>query len=94
MDTRKNVLKYLQLWKGEFAENYQNRPKLYRALLENEVFFKEDDFGLVITFYVKNDIQKHWIEAVVADDLIYRFLTLSGAKSIEFRVIPTDDLPC
>lgn len=52
MNVHKNALKYLQLWKGEFAENYQNRPRLYRALLDNEVFFEEDEYGLVITFYV------------------------------------------
>ena len=90
----KNRIKYLNLWKGEFAEKYQERPRLYRALVENEVFFDEDDHGLVITFYVENDIQKHWINVVIADDLIERFLTLSGVASIEFRVISTDDLPC
>ena len=37
-EQKMNTLKYLKLWKGEFAENYQNRPKLYRALLENEVY--------------------------------------------------------
>lgn len=94
MNVHKNALKYIQLWKGEFAENYQNRPRLYRALLDNEVFFEEDEYGLVITFYVQNDIQMHWIQVVIADDLIERFLTLSGVASIEFRVVPTDDFPC
>ena len=71
-----------------------DRPRLYRALVENEVFFDEDEHGLVITFYVHNETQKHWIEVVVADDLIERFLNLSGVTSIEFRVVSRDDLPC
>jgi hypothetical protein len=90
----KNRIKYLNLWKGEFAQKYQNRPRLYRAIAENEVFFDEDEHGLVITFYVQNDIQKHWIEVVVADDLIESFLNLSRVASIEFRVVSRDDLPC
>ena len=93
MNVHRNTLDYLNLWRGEFADNYKNRPRLYKALTENEVYFEGNDEVLTITFYVKNDIQQHWIEVVVFNDLAEKFLTLSGIKTLEFRVVPEDDLP-
>lgn len=93
MNVHRNTLDYLNLWRGEFADNYKNRPRLYKALTENEVYFEGNDEVLTITFYVKNDIQQHWIEVVVFNDLVEKFLTLSGIKTLEFRVVPEDDLP-
>ena len=86
-------IKYLNLWRGEFAENYKNRPRLYKALTENEVFFQEDNEVLTITFYVKNEIQQRWIEVVMFDDMAEKFLILSGIKSLDLRIVPEDDLP-
>ena len=93
MNVHRNTLDYLNLWRGEFADNYKSRPRLYKALAENEVYFEGNDEVLTITFYVKNDIQQHWIEVVVFNDLVEKFLTLSGIKTLEFRVVPEDDLP-
>ena len=93
MNVHRNTLDYLNLWRGEFADNYKNRPRLYKALTENEVYFEGNDEVLTITFYVKNDIQQQWIEVVVFNDLVEKFLTLSGIKTLEFRVVPEDDLP-
>lgn len=93
MNVHRNTLDYLNLWRGEFADNYKIRPRLYKALTENEVYFEGNDEVLTITFYVKNDIQQHWIEVVVFNDLVEKFLTLSGIKTLEFRVVPEDDLP-
>lgn len=93
MNVHRNTLDYLNLWRGEFADNYKNHPRLYKALTENEVYFEGNDEVLTITFYVKNDIQQHWIEVVVFNDLVEKFLTLSGIKTLEFRVVPEDDLP-
>lgn len=93
MNVHRNTLDYLNLWRGEFADNYKNRPRLYKTLTENEVYFEGNDEVLTITFYVKNDIQQHWIEVVVFNDLVEKFLTLSGIKTLEFRVVPEDDLP-
>ena len=93
MNVHRNTLDYLNLWRGEFADNYNNRPRLYKALTENEVYFEGNDEVLTITFYVKNDIQQHWIEVVVFNDFVEKFLTLSGIKTLEFRVVPEDDLP-
>ena len=67
--------------------------KYIRRGYENEVYFEGNDEVLTITFYVKNDIQQHWIEVVVFNDLVEKFLTLSGIKTLEFRVVPEDDLP-
>ena len=93
MDSKNARIKYLNLWKGEFADNYKNRPRLYKALTENEVFFQGDDEVLTITFYVKNEIQQHWIEVVIFDDMAQKFLRLSGIMSLDLRIVPEDDLP-
>ena len=93
MDIKSIRIKYLNLWRGEFAENYKNRPRLFKALTENEVFFQEDNEVLTITFYVKNEIQKLWIEVVMFDDMAERFLTLSDIQSLDLRIVPEDDLP-
>ena len=93
MDIKSIRIKYLNLWRGEFAENYKNRPRLYKALTENEVFFQEDNEVLTITFYVKNEIQQRWIEVVMFDEMAEKFLILSGIKSLDLRIVPEDDLP-
>ena len=93
MDIKSIRIKYLNLWRGEFAENYKNRPRLYKALTENEVFFQEDNEVLTITFYVKNEIQQRWIEVVMFDDMAEKFLILSGIKSLDLKIVPEDDLP-
>ena len=93
MDIKSIRIKYLNLWRGEFAENYKNRPRLYKALTENEVFFQEDNEVLTIAFYVKNEIQQRWIEVVMFDDMAEKFLILSGIKSLDLRIVPEDDLP-
>jgi hypothetical protein len=93
MNMKSIRIKYLNLWRGEFAENYKNRPRLYKALTENEVFFQEDNEVLTITFYVKNEIQQRWIEVVMFDDMAEKFLILSGIKSLDLRIVPEDDLP-
>ena len=92
MNVQKNP-KYLNLWRGEFADNFKSRTRLYEALTEYPVFFEGDDEMLTITFYVKNDIQQHWIEAVQFDELVDRYLTLSGVRYLEFRVLSEEDLP-
>ena len=93
MNIKSIRIKYLNLWRGEFAENYKNRPRLYKALTENEVFFQEDSEVITITFYVKNEIQQHWIEVIMFDDMAEKFLTLSGIKSLDLRIVSEDDLP-
>ena len=94
MKVQKEItLKNLNLWRGEFADNYKSRPRLYKALTENEVYFQEDNEVLTITFYVKNEIQQHWIEVVIFDDMAQKFLRLSGIMSLDLRIVPEDDLP-
>ena len=93
MDIKSIRIKYLNLWRGEFAENYKNRPRVYKALTENEVFFQEENEVLTITFYVKNEIQQRWIEVVMFDDMAEKFLILRGIKSLDLRIVPEDDLP-
>ena len=93
MNMKSIRIKYLNLWRGEFADNYKSRPRLYTALTENEVYFQEDSEVLTITFYVKNEIQQHWIEEVMFDDMAEKFLTLSGLKSLDLRIVSEDDLP-
>lgn len=93
MNKKSIRIKYLNLWRGEFAENYRNRPRLYKALRENEVIFQEDDEVLAITFYVRNEIQKLWMEVVMFDDMAEKLLALSGIESLDLRIVAEDDLP-
>lgn len=86
-------LKYLNIWRGEFADNYKNQPRLYKALTENEVYFQEENNVLTITFYVKNEIQQQWIEVVMFDDMIEKLLELTSDISLELRVVSEEDLP-
>ena len=84
----------MNIWKGEFADKYRDTPRLYRALITNEVFFSEEEDGLlVVTFYVKNDIQKQWIEVTHFDDFVERLLTLTGVSAMDLRILADDDLP-
>lgn len=94
MKAQKEItLKNLNLWKGEFADNFKNRPRLYKSLVENQVFFEGDDEMLTVTFHVENEIQQHWIETVMFDELADKFLALSGAKFLELIILAEDDLP-
>lgn len=93
MNYSKNTVNYLNLWRGEFADNYRNQPRLYKALVENQVFFEDKEDCLSVTFYVKNGIQQHWIEVNQYDDFVGRLLILTGVKMIELNIVPEDDLP-
>ena len=94
MKVQKEItLKNLNLWRGEFADKFKNRPRLYKALTENQVYFEGNDEMLTVTFHVKNDIQQHWIETVVFEELAEKFLALSGVKSLELLILSEDDLP-
>ena len=53
MKVQKEItLKNLNLWRGEFADNFKSRPRLYKALTENQVYFEGDDEKLTVTFHV------------------------------------------
>ena len=94
MKVQKEItLKNLNLWRGEFADNFKNRPRLYKALTENQVYFEGNDEMLTVTFHGENDIQQHWIETVVFEELAEKFLALSGVKSLELLILSEDDLP-
>ena len=43
MKNNKNLITYLTFWRGEFADNYKAFPRLYKALVENNVFFEEKE---------------------------------------------------
>ena len=93
MNVNTERIKFLNLWRGEFANSYISRPRLYKALTENEVSFEGDDEMLKVTFYVKYESQKDWIETVMFDDFVEKFLTVSGIKFMELRVVSEDDMP-
>ena len=93
MNVNTERIKFLNLWRGEFANSYISRPRLYKALTENEVSFEGDDEMLKVTFYVKYESQKDWIETVMFDDYVEKFLTVSGIKFMELRVVSEDDMP-
>ena len=93
MKPSKHSLNYLNFWRTEFADNYKNFPRLYRALVENNVFFEDKDDSLSVTFYVKNSIQQQWIEVNHYDDFVKKLLAFTDYDFVELNIVSEDDLP-
>ena len=88
-----NTATFKQLWRTTFADNFNDRPRLQRALKENDVFFTMQNDILNITFYVVNEAQKQWILKNVKDELVEQFKRLSGVESMDIKVLSENDLP-
>ena len=88
-----NTTTLKQLWRTTFADNFSDRPRLQRALKENDVFFTMQNDILNITFYVVNEVQKQWIQINVMDELLELFKRQSGVESIEIKILSENDLP-
>ena len=88
-----NTATLKQLWRTTFADNFNDRPRLQRALKENDVFFTMQNDILNITFYVVNEVQKQWIQINVKDELLEQFKRQSGVESIELKVLSENDRP-
>ena len=88
-----NTATLKQLWRTTFADNFNDRPRLQRALKENDVFFTMQNDILNITFYVVTEAQKQWILKNVKDELVEQFKRLSGVESMDIKVLSEDDLP-
>lgn len=93
MKPSKHSLNYLNFWRTEFADNYKNFPRLYNALVENNVFFEEQDDCLSVRFYVKNSIQQQWIEVNHYDDFVEKLLAFADCDFVELNIVSEDDLP-
>ena len=88
-----NTATLKQLWRTTFADNFNDRPRLQRALKENDVFFTMQNDILNITFYVVTEAQKQWILKNVKDELVEQFKRLSGVESMDIKVLSENDLP-
>lgn len=88
-----NTATLKQLWRTTFADNFSDRPRLQRALKDNDVFFTMQNDILNITFYVANEVQKQWIQINVMDELLELFKRQSGVESIEIKILSENDLP-
>ena len=88
-----NTATLKQLWRTTIADNFNDRPRLQRALKENDVFFTMQNDILNITFYVVNEAQKQWILKNVKDELVEQFKRLSGVESMDIKVLSENDLP-
>ena len=88
-----NTATLKQLWRTTFSDNFNDRPRLQRALKENDVFFTMQNDILNITFYVVNEAQKQWILKNVKDELVEQFKRLSGVESMDIKVLSENDLP-
>lgn len=88
-----NTVTLKQLWRTTFADNFSDRPRLQRALKDNDVFFTMQNDILNITFYVVNEVQKQWIQINVKDELLEQFKIQSGVESIELKILSENDLP-
>ena len=88
-----NTATLKQLWRTTFAGNFSDRPRLQRALKENDVFFTIQNDILNITFYVVNEAQQQWIQENIKDELLKQFKRLSGVESMDIKVLSENDLP-
>ena len=88
-----NTATLKQLWRTTFADNFNDRPRLQRALKENDVFFTMQNDILNITFYVVNEAQKQWIQENIKDELLEQFKRQSGVESMDIKVLSENDLP-
>lgn len=88
-----NTTTLKQLWRTTFADIFSDRPRLQRALKDNDVFFTMQNDFLNITFYVVNEVQKQWIQINVKDELLEQFKIQSGVESIELKILSENDLP-
>ena len=88
-----NTATLKQLWRTTFADNFNDRPRLQRALKENDVFFTMQSGILNVTFYVVNEAQKQWIQENIKEELVEQFKRLSGVESMDIKVLSENDLP-
>ena len=88
-----NTATLKQLWRTTFADNFNDRPRLQRALKENDVFFTMQNGILNVTFYVVSEAQKQWIQENIKDELVEQFKRLSGVESMDIKVLSENDLP-
>ena len=88
-----NTATLKQLWRTTFADNFSDRPRLQRALKENDVFFTMQNGTLNVTFYVVNEVQKQWIQINIKEELVEQFKRVSGVESIDIKVLSENDLP-
>lgn len=88
-----NTATLKKLWRTTFADNFNDRPRLQRALKENDVFFTMQNGILNVTFYVVSEAQKQWIQENIKDELVEQFKRLSGVESMDIKVLSENDLP-
>ena len=88
-----NTTTLKQLGRTTFADNFSDRPRLQRALKENDVFFTMQSGILNVTFYVVNEAQKQWIQENIKEELVEQFKRLSGVESMDIKVLSENDLP-
>lgn len=93
MNTGKNSERMISLWRGEFADNYKEYPRLYKVLTENEIYIIEDLSSLRVFFYVDYEVQKEWIEANFYEQFITTLKLVTGFGFIELNIIVGKDLP-
>ena len=88
-----NTATLKQLWRTTFADNFRDRPRLQRAMKENDVFFTMQNGILNVTFYVVNEVQKQWIQINIMEKLVEQFKRVSGVESMDIKVLSENDLP-
>lgn len=80
-----------EIWRAPFAMIYKDKPRLYHAIIENDVFFTLKDTSAMIAFSVKNQTHVDWIEKNILETFIADFRRLSGLDSVEINILVEDD---
>ena len=87
----------IQIWKGPFADNYHDRPRLCSMIRDAQLDFiksgiEEDGGMLYIIMYVFNQVQKEWIENNILMDMEMTFARLAAIELLSIG-IDIMDLP-
>ena len=87
----KEVERLEHVWRNDFAQLYEDRPRLYNLLksctLDIGVIEIEPGIDMnVMVFYVQNETLQSWIEEKMLFELQDRFAELAGLETLTLAV--------
>ena len=90
-DMEHEIDRLIQIWKGPFADNYHDRPRLCNMIRDAQLDFiksgiEEDGGMLYIIMYVFNQVQKEWIENNILMDMEMTFARLAGIELLSIGI--------
>ena len=87
----KEIERLIEVWKGQFADNYKDKPRLHAMIRDAQLDFiksgiEEDGGMLYIIMYVFNQLQKDSIENNILMDMELTFSRLAGIELLSIGI--------